>query len=202
MLRGKTDEAYKQVSRALDAYPDYSIALATRGILNLNAGKTAEASVDFQNAIQADPDYGPPYVVLGALYNHAHRYNDALLVLTRARRLIPSVWQVHFEMGQALLGKGGDDTAALAEMTNAVRTISDAEAPEDRASVHFWRAHVLVQLKDFLDARSEYLRVIHEQPDGPWAGFARQALRLLPSRASLAVAEPVSPTDGNLLTDH
>jgi tetratricopeptide (TPR) repeat protein len=84
-------------------------------------------------------------------------------------------------MGQAIFGKGGGDRAALDEITNAIQMMPEIETPQDRASVHFWRAHVLVQLKDFEDARSEYQQVIKQQPDGQMAGFAHQALALLPA---------------------
>jgi len=181
MLEGKTDLAYNELSRALAVYPRYAVALATRGLFYLNAGKFAEAAADFEIAIAADPDYGPAYIALGAIYNHNHKYDDAQRVLTRGVQLQPTAWQAHFQMGQALFGKG-EDAAALRAMTEATRSLSDSVSPEDRAEVHFWRAHVLVQLKRFSEAKPEYEQVVKEQPNGQFAGFARQALALLPPR--------------------
>lgn len=185
MIGGRTEEARKEVSRALAAYPNYAIALSIRSLLDLDAGKTREAMVDAQQAIQSDPDYGPPYVVLGALYNHFRQYDDALPMLARAAQLIPSAWQVNFQMGQALFGKR-DDAGALAELTSAIGKFSHNEIPENRALVHFWRAHILVQLKDLPDARSEYQQVVVLGPDTQLAGFARKALTLLSATSSLA----------------
>jgi len=201
MFQGKTDEAYKQVSRALGAYPHYAIALTIRGLLSFEAGKDSEASADFEDAVQTDPEYGPPYVLLGALYNHARRYDDALLVLTKGLRLVPSAWQAHFQMGQALFGKR-DDVSALREITDTARMITDAEAPEDRALVHFWRAHVLVQLKDFSAAKPEYEQAIKEQPDGPLASYARQVLAVLPSLETRTAAESAKVAEQAAQSDH
>jgi tetratricopeptide (TPR) repeat protein len=188
MLEGNRDEAYKQSCRALEVYPHYSIALAIRGLMNLEAGKPSEATADFEEAIQADPDYGPPYVLLGALYNHAQRYNEALTVLTKGLQLLPSAWEAHFQMGQALFGRK-DDMAALGAMTEAIRRMSDAAVePEDWAIVHFWRALVLVQLKRFSEAKSEYERAVMEQPDSQLAVVARQSLSLLPATADNTTA--------------
>jgi tetratricopeptide (TPR) repeat protein len=187
MLEGKREEAYKQSCRALEAYPHYSIALTIRGLMNLEAGRTAEAMGDFEEAIQADPDYGPPHIMLGALYNHARRYTEALTVLTKGLQLLPSAWQAHFQMGQALFGKG-EDTAALRAITEAIRRMPDAAELEDRALVHFWRALVLVQLKSFSEAKSEYEWVVKEQPGSRLAGVARQSLGLLPSLAENTTA--------------
>ena len=185
MIGGRTEEARKEVSRALAAYPNYAIALSIRSLLDLDAGKTREAMVDAQQAIQSDPDYGPPYVVLGALYNHFKQYDDALPILARAAQLVPSAWQVNFQMGEALFGKR-DDEGALAELTRAISKFSDTEIPENRALVHFWRAHILVQLKDLPNARSEYQQVVMLNPDTQLAGFARKALDLISATSSLA----------------
>jgi tetratricopeptide (TPR) repeat protein len=193
LAKGKMDEAYKQSCRALDAYPNYSFALAMRGLLNLEANKTAEAAADFENAIRIDPAYGPPYVMLGALYNQEKRYNDAFLVLTKGVELLPSAWQAHFQIGQALFGKG-DVEAALRAITEAIRRMSGGELAEDRAAVHFSRAHVLVQLRHLSEARSEFEQVVHIQPDGQFGREARQMLGLfLPSTSGPAVAQTNAP---------
>ena len=175
LAEGKMDEAYKQSCHALDAYPNYSFALAMRGLVNFKASKTAEAAVDFENAIRADPAFGPPYVMLGALYNSEKRYNDAFLVLTKAVELLPLAWQAHFQIGQALFGKG-DGEASLGAITEAIRRMSGREPAADRAAVHFARARLLLQLGNLPEARSEFEQVVYIQPDGQYGSDARQML--------------------------
>lgn len=181
-MKGKASEANKQLSRALNAYPHYALALTIRALMSIEAGKTAEALADLEEAIQADPAYGPSYIILGSVYNQAKRYDDALLVLTRAVQIMPLAWQVHFATAQALFGKG-QDQATLQEITNAIQLMSPTERREDRTLVHFWRAHVLIQLRDLAGAEREYNQVIAEDQSSKLAGYARQALNLLPSLA-------------------
>jgi tetratricopeptide (TPR) repeat protein len=193
LANGKKDEAYKQSCRALEAYPDYSFALAMRGLLNLEANRTADAAADFDSAIRADPPYGPPYVMLGALYIHEKRFNDASLLLSKAVQLLPWAWQTHFQIGQAFFGEGNDE-AALRAITEAIRRMSGAELAEDRAAVHFSRAQVLLQLRNFPEARSEFEQVIQIQPDGQIGRDARQSLGLFPpSTGGPAVAQSNAP---------
>jgi len=188
IINGKTEEAYKQVSRALAIDPHYAVALSLRSILDIEADKVDEASADCEQAIQADPGYGPPYIVLGAAYNRARRFDDAVLVLREGLELAPTAWQAHFQMGQAIFGRGNDDQAALVEITAAAQLMPIAAASDDRALVHFWQAFIFVKLKDFANAASEYHLVIEAQPSGRWADSARQALTFISSRPGLVTA--------------
>ena len=172
------EEARRQLSRALDIYPSYAVALTLRGLLQLREGRTAAATADLEEAVRVDPAYGLPRVVLGSIYNDAQRYDDALQLLPRAVGLLPFVWQSHFELARSLYGKE-DYVAALREVNEALRLTSSSEAPENRAYVHYLRGHVLVQLTDFPSAKEEFELTLKEDPDGELGAPSRRALELL-----------------------
>ncbi len=171
-------EARRQLSRALDVYPSYAVALTLRGLLGLREGRTAAATADLEEAVRVDPAYGLARVVLGSIYNDAQRYDEALALLSKAVGLLPFVWQSHFELARALYGKE-DYPAALREINEALRLTTSSEAPENRAYVHYLRAHVLVQLTDFPSAKEEFELTLKEDPDGELGLPSRRALELL-----------------------
>lgn len=182
LARNQVEEANRHLSRALAAYPNYSVALALRALLELRAGRIDQATADLQNAVTVDPEYGAPYVMLASIYNDAKRYDDALEALAKARQLAPVAWQTHLEMARALYGKT-DDAGALREVTAALRLVPSTENAGNLAILHFWRASVLMQLKDNAGARAEYQQTVDLDPGGDFAAASRQALQQLQGSA-------------------
>ena len=69
LLRGRYEEAQKQVTRALEICPNCAIALTLQGIMKIEGKNYAEAAQTFRQAINADPTLGVAYLGLGQAYN-------------------------------------------------------------------------------------------------------------------------------------
>src|SRR5579864_119821 len=149
-------EAEKQIAYALELYPDYAKALTLRAVWKMHT-EPSDSIKDLEHAIQADPAYGIPYAVLASIYNDFRRYDDALPVVQRATQLLPTVWQVHYEMARTLWGKKRTPEA-LREVTHAVLLMAgDAAAdPESQDAVHYLRGLLLIDEHEFASARSEF----------------------------------------------
>lgn len=168
MLANQMDEAAKQVALALECYPDYAQALTLRGLINFSTARML-AIEDLKQAIRLDPSYGLPYAILASSYNDLESYDDAFPVISRALQLLPTVWQVHFEMARSLWGRH-ESADALKEIGNAMRLSTTlTTTPESRAALHFWRGRILIDQHDFTSAKLEFQHALGEDPNGVFA---------------------------------
>ncbi len=178
LVVGDRDEAMRQVSNALDIFPHYAVALTLRGLIEMNEGRFDVGAADFEEAIRVDPAYAAPRLMLAAYYNDLGRFDDALVLLDRATRLLSSAWQSHFELARALYGKG-DYEAALPAATQAIQLAPSTLGPQSRALLHYLRGHILAQLHDSEASKEEFEETLKTDPDGPLANSTRKALELL-----------------------
>jgi tetratricopeptide (TPR) repeat protein len=178
-----TDEAAKQIARALEAYPDYALAFTIRALTKLST-QPSDAVADLERAIRLDPSSGLPYAILASRYNDASRYQDALPLALRAMQLLPAAWQTHFEMARTSFGRK-QTGEALKEVTDAIRLASsDATASsESRAALHFCRGRVLVDLHEFAEARREFEIALKADPQSSFGQSAGQLLARLDAAA-------------------
>ncbi len=176
---GNTAEALKHLARALSAYPDYSVALTIRGCLAANNGKLEEAAADLARAIEVDPGYGPPFVILASLENDAHAYDNALRLLARGAALVPRAWQTHVELARARYGQHEDKGIVLREIAEA-ETIARQQATSAQLSyIHRLKGRILIELKDYPQARSAFEESLQEEPNGKTAEASKKIIQQL-----------------------
>ena len=157
--------ATDQLNRALQEYPDYAVALTTRGLLNIQTGNTDQGISDLERAIKVDPGYGVPFLVLASVRNDREEYDAALDLLERGMRLLPKAWQGPAARARALLGKG-DAPTALQEIVRAESLASGTMDQFNVAYVHFVKASALLALHGCAEARSELQLAIANDPSG------------------------------------
>ncbi len=177
MRVGNFAEAERQLARALEAYPKYSMALTARGILSFMAESVKDAAADLSRAIEADPSYGPPYVVLASVVNNEGHYDEALPLAEKALQLVPWAWQSHVEIARALHGRGSDDRRALKEVIVAERLTVATAPPQIRAYIHYLKGSLLID--NPAAARMEFEKAVEDEPDGPYATGAKRAIEEL-----------------------
>jgi len=177
----KLDEARARCAKALALVPTYSRALTLSALFDLSDNKLEDAAQKAEQAIKSDVGYGMGYVVLASIYNSLKRYDDAARTLEHGIPLAANLWQAHFEMAKALLGKG-DFQRALASADLALRS-----APAEYAAVHLVRAHALLGLKSYPLAMAELERYIGADPNGADAANVRKTLDQV--KAFVATAE-------------
>ena len=179
--RRRYAEARKHIAHALEVYPNYALALEFRGILNLREGRLEEACSDFQQAIVYDPSLGAAYLSLGAAYNRLGHFQEAVVQLKRAAAILPAAWTVQYELALAYLGSG-EYEAALGAISQAVER-NPAE-PDNRSSVFYTKARVLLELNDGPGAKAALEQSIRQDPKGPFAQLSQELLESLSARAS------------------
>src|SRR5258707_1292417 len=106
LLRGRYEEAQKQITGALEVCPNCAIALTLQGIMKIHGKNYAEAAQTFQQAINADPALGAAYLGLGQTYNILGRFKEALVPLARVNAILPATWAADCETAVAHLGIG------------------------------------------------------------------------------------------------
>lgn len=170
LVKNRRDDADKQLSKALDIYPQYAPALTLRGILSLDSEKVEAAVDDFAKAIQSDPGFAMAYTGMAAAMNVLQKFDDAIREADRAITLSPNSWQTYFEMAKSYLGKS-DYKNALAQLTKAQQF-----EPKDFAPLHLVRAHTLIALQEYQAAMAELQEFLTLAPNDPNSGMARAAL--------------------------
>jgi tetratricopeptide (TPR) repeat protein len=183
IAKQELDKASKYVDEALTLHPEYSEALALRGVLKLDAGNAEAACEDFDHAIKVDASNAMAYIAMGAALNMLSKYDDALRTIDRGVALAPTSWQGYFEMGKAFLGKGSFDAA--------LRQLNKAEdiGPKEYALIHLVKAHALLGLKNYPEAMAELQWYLEKAPSDANSAEARKTLEQVRAFAATAPAE-------------
>ena len=171
LAKGQSDDADKYLEQALAIYPNYSDALTLRAIRSLDAKKIDAAIDDLDAAIKADGSNARAQLVLGAAFNAQKKYDEAIRITERALSVAPNAWQAYFELAKSYVGKG-DYAAGLRQLNKAVEN----GAPKNYASLHLFKAHVLLALKDYNSAINELELFLNNAPAGEQATQARAML--------------------------
>jgi tetratricopeptide (TPR) repeat protein len=188
MVKNQYDEAKKQLTKSLDAYPDYAPALTLRGVLTLDEGSTQSAMNDFDHAIHSDPGFSLAYTAMAAVLNQLGKFDDALRSAGRAVTLAPTAWQAYFEMAQASVGK--------ADYSNALQHLAKAQrlASKDFPPIHLVRAHAMLGLRDYSNAVTELEAFIKLAPHDPNSSAARESLERAKALTAAAASRTASGT--------
>jgi tetratricopeptide (TPR) repeat protein len=178
-IKGKNDEAQKQIAKALEIYPKYADALTLRAILKMDVRDLQSATADLQEAINDDENCPLAYMVMGAVLNMEGKFDDAIRALTRGESLSPNSWQAYLEMGKALMGKAQYE-AALREFDRAQNLAPDASL------IHLAKARAMFGLKNYSDAILELQAYLAKEPQSPRSEEARKMLAEAQTHAAAA----------------
>ena len=177
--RGRTESAKHHIAAALDAYNDYSVALALRAMLEFSEYDDDHALSDIQRSLSVDPGCALAYLLNAEIYSTTGKYEDALALLRRNSELLSWAWQYHYELCKAFLGKG-QYSVSLSAINEALEIASPANVPaQDLALLHFFRGWVCAKLRYIYSARTEYEQVQKHDPRGSLGAEARHQLALL-----------------------
>lgn len=169
--KGKLDEARNEIDKALKIEPRYSDAVAFRGVIEMQSGNLSAAGASLNEAIQLDPNNAVAHVAMGSLYNLQNRFEEATREIRRGLTLDPNAWQGHFELSKASLGKGDYDQG-LKELEQAQTLLGK----RDFSPIHVVKGQLLVGLKAFGAAVSEFQKFLSLDGGSPAASQVRQAM--------------------------
>ena len=179
MQRGHNESAKRHIKAALDAYSDYSVALALRAMLEFSEYDDEHAVADVQKSMSVDPGCALAYLLTAEIYSSSGKYEQALELLKRSSELLSWAWQYHYELCKALLGNQ-QYSASLRAINTALELTSPTNATsDDLARLHFFRAWTYAKLNDKTSAKTEYQAAQNGDPSGNVAAEARRQLALL-----------------------
>ncbi len=198
LLKGRTDEAQKDVNDALTMAPDYPEALTLRAVMKITANQPEAAMDDLDHAIKVDPSYGRAYLVLGAAYNQLGRSDDALRSLDRSEIYDPQSWQCAMEQAKAWMAKH-EYQHALEELNRAQNLGGERIA----GSVHLLRGYALMGQKHLQEAANELEAYLTADPNSQVAGSVRLALaKIKSSLAQESQSVPLTAVTGLFAPAH
>lgn len=189
--KNQMKEAIDDTNKAVDLYPQYAMALATRALLERH-NNLQQALIDAQRAIELDPNFGLGYVALGSIYTESGKFDDAVRTLNRAIAIQPDAWSGTYEMFRALVKKG-DYNAAIIQLQRTCNLV-----PTNFPFLHLAKADVLIGLKDRASAIRELEAYLKEAPDSPESANATmvlaklQAVRFQPTESTMRAFQPRS----------
>ena len=123
--------AIRQLTRAIDEYPEYFQALTERGNIAMGANRLDEAARDFEAALRVNGRYAPAWQGLGYCQLQQRRFEEAVGSLERAYAAAPRV-----ALTLLLLGYGN---LSLNRYEPARQCLEEALRVDERAAA---RAHV------------------------------------------------------------
>jgi tetratricopeptide (TPR) repeat protein len=111
---GHSDEAERELDRALQLNSALTAAHLARGLLAYRAGNASKALPDFKDAAQEQPQNATALDRLGEALIALDRADEALIPLRKAAELEPRNSRVLLHLGRALAKAGQNDEAAAA----------------------------------------------------------------------------------------
>lgn len=162
--------AHKHLDKALQAFPPFAAAYATRGFLLLDEHKTGEAEAAFQKALEIDPSLPDALLGIGRIRNSESRFAEAEDQLLKTRSANGDAWQVNYELGRACAGLSKD--AEAEQYLRKARAAAPAYPP-----VYYLLAQVLLRLDRPLEAVPEMEEYLRLAPEGPTADKVRDLIR-------------------------
>jgi tetratricopeptide (TPR) repeat protein len=133
---GRTDDAIRCFSKAIELKEDYFDAWNNRGIAHTAAGQTAEAVGDFDKAIALKPGFAAAYNNRGIAYMKAGRLAEAIRDYSRAIELQPGYAEAFENRASAYL-QSERTALAIADCDKAIELRPDLrQAYINRASAY------------------------------------------------------------------
>ena len=103
---GRSDEAIKEIGRALKIYPKYFRALNDSGVILLKLNKLNEAAEAFERASKLAPRVYYPRLNLGIIKTRQAKYKDAVALLEQLHRENPTLVEIRVPLADALMAEG------------------------------------------------------------------------------------------------
>ncbi len=170
---GKTDQAIKDYSQAIELNPDFDIAYYARGELYHNTNKFDMAIEDYSTSIRLDPDNVKVHFKRGNTKFAIGQYAEAIADFNEAIRLDPH-YRTYNNRGNAKL--------ALKQYVEAISDFDEAiRLNPDDSLVYNNRGNAKVRLEQYVEAIADYDEAIHLEPDNAGVysnrGNAKSALK-------------------------
>jgi tetratricopeptide (TPR) repeat protein len=105
------DEAVRELSRAVEIYPNYFRALNDLGVVLMKLKRLDEAASAFERAISLGPRIFYPRLNLAIVRTKQARYKEAIAILDKVHKENPALVEVRTPLADALMAAGNLDEA-------------------------------------------------------------------------------------------
>ncbi len=170
---GDRSGAISALKKAIEIYPDYSVARNDLGVQYFRADRVHEAAEQFEAAIKIDPNAFRPRLNLGLVQVDGHNYGRAAELLRQAVALDGTQPSSHLYLGVSLI-ETNELAEANEELKKALLFGEDAYA-----AAHFYLAVLNLKRGSQALAREEAREYLAKAPNGELAPAARALLNRL-----------------------
>ncbi len=101
-IDNKINEAFADINKAVEIYPDYIDALADRGLLMQNSGNVNQALLDYERVLKFTPNNYQVLNSLGIIYGMKSKFPESVQMLTRCIQINPNMPAAYNNRGYAL----------------------------------------------------------------------------------------------------
>ena len=168
--------AANQLSKAIEIFPDYFLALQQLGLVFLEDNKFQQAVPLLQRAIHVNARAAVSHLGLGIAYVNLNRAKEAVEELTSARTLDSKSFRVHLYMGIALLNLG--------ELDSAERSLSEAQKTggSGAKAARLYLASIYSTQKRYQKAVDQLEAYLRDNPKADNAASVRLAIQKLKAK--------------------
>jgi Ca-activated chloride channel homolog len=190
----KSEEAVKDLLKAIQDYPKFVSAYVVLGRAYLDLDDTAHAKAEFENAARLDNKYALPFVNLGQLAMASNDYSAAQSNLEKAAALRPKDARILTTLAYAENGNHS--------YQQALETVQRVHALDHKGlgNVHYVAASAAQSLKDYAAMERELTMFLNEAPASEYAAIARKNLDALEQNKTILAANAISQQPGALAT--
>jgi len=182
--KGKTEDAYKDYSKAVELYRSYPQAWFELGKLQMMSGDPYTARGSFGEAIKADPKFLPGYVAIADIDIVAKKWRDVVAETDRAATLDAFDFpQVYFYNAVANYN--------LKNIDAAEKSVKEAERLDTRhqfPQIHYLFGLIQGLRHEYASAAQHLRTYLKMAPDGPDVPTAKKTLEQV--EQLLASAQP------------
>jgi tetratricopeptide (TPR) repeat protein len=172
LRKGKTDDAERELDKAVAAYPQFAEAWSSLGVIHEEAGEIADARRCFSQALAADPKLVTPYLHLARFSVADKNWPDLAATTSRLIKLDP------YDFAEAYFYNGVADynlhkyDAAHASALEAQKLDTAHKFPK----VEHLLGVILYQKKDYSGAVEQLRKYLALAPDSPDVSQIKQQL--------------------------
>jgi hypothetical protein len=167
----KWDRAAKELSKAVELYPQFAEAWYELGEARLRLQDVAKAREAFQHAIEADANFQKPYAPLSLIELKQGNKEDAARLADKAVSLNPGLTEAHFYAAMAHFMLGNLDRAGEAGLM-----VKKQGGAQSYPRVLVILGDYYAQKQDFVASAQSYGEYLEIEPDSPMAEQVRKRL--------------------------
>ncbi len=177
LTKGDKEQSTKQLTRAIEIFPTYFLALEHLGVLYVDQAKYEEAIEPLKKAIQVNSKAARAHFALGKAYLSLDRSKEAIPELNFAHTLDPKMFAADLYLGMALISTGELDMAEKS-LKQALAVGGSAQA----RAAHLYLASIYNMRKQYHAAIAELETYLRENPKANNVANIKEAIKRIQAK--------------------